>query len=91
MGSFTNTGTTVVSLTGIPYSSYEVITYMGNEGANGRNASINISSPAVSPTYSTTYYYSTDTNDGANPFVYVPVTNTVSTPIPLATTPSSPA
>ena len=76
MGSFTNNGTTSVSVTNVPYTSYEVIAYVGNEGnspngnANGRNASINIGG--------TTYYYSTDTNDAANPFVYVPITNTTS-------------
>ena len=72
MGSFTNIGNTTVNVTGIPYSSYEVIAYVGNEGgtANGRSANINIGG--------TTYYYSTDTNDYVTPFTYIPITNTSS-------------
>ena len=69
MGSFTNTGTTTVNFTGIPYSSYEVIAYVGNEGANGRIANISIGG--------TTYYYSTDTiHTGSGAFAYIPITNT---------------
>ena len=69
MGSFTNTGTTTVNFTDIPYSSYEVIAYVGNEGANGRTANISIGG--------TTYYYSTDTiHTGSGAFTYIPITNT---------------
>ena len=69
MGSFTNSGTTTVTFTNLPYSSYEVIAYVGNEGANGRTGNISIDGA--------TYYYSTDTaHTGSGAFTYIPITNT---------------
>ena len=70
MGSFTNISPTTISVSNIPYASYEVVAYVGNEGggANGRNAHIVIGG--------TTYYYSTDSNDGNVPYQYIPIATT---------------
>jgi autotransporter-associated beta strand protein len=72
MGSFLNDGQggNTVTFTNIPFASYEVITYVGSEGggANGRESTLNVGSAP-------TYYFSTDTSPGSNPYAYVQITN----------------
>ena len=78
MGSFLNTGNggaSTVTISNIPYSSYNVITYVGAEGANGRTADV---TTGTGPTY----YFQTDNNTGADPYQYIPITNTNNTLFP---------
>ncbi len=76
MGSMLNDGAgnghgNSVTLSNIPYASYEVIAYVGSEGggANGRLSNLNIGS-------SPTFYFSTDTFPGSNPYTFQQITNT---------------
>ena len=53
----TGGGNESVTLTGIPYSNYDVYVYFGSD-VNGRTGSV--SAAVGSLAYSTTYYYTTD-------------------------------
>ena len=84
MATFLNTNSTnTVTFTNIPYSSYEVVSYVGAEGANGRLASVTaVGSTDAAP--STTYYFQTSNNTGSNPYQYAQLTNTTPGTYPAA-------
>ena len=71
MGSFTNDGQTTVTFTNIPYANYEVLAYVGAEGANGRAATLAISG-------NPTYYFETYNVTNSDPYTYVPITDITS-------------
>ena len=78
MGTFLNDGGTngtgnTVTFSNIPYSSYEVVAYVGSEGgaANNRPGGVTIGSAP-------TFYFQTDTFPGSNPYTYIQITNTTS-------------
>ena len=77
MATFLNTnGTNTVTFANIPYTSYEVVTYVGAEGggANGRTAQFTVGSTP-------TFYYETD-NAETSPYPYIQITNTLSSSNP---------
>ncbi len=71
MGSFlnTNVNTLTVNFSNIPYASYEVVTYVGAEGQNGRTGNFSVGGTPA-------FYYQTDNTPQSVPYQYIQITNT---------------